>query len=220
MGTSSNKSTRKYSKRHLRKDLTQRKKRRFVNKQKHEREAKLQKAVHNYKTKTTEGPISILLFLLNTFCSPDDAFKEQEAKERKQKENFLLKKEESDQESDLEELEESDLESDWMEDLDLPVVEKSLKQSAVLEKEQDSDLEEEVSSDDEGTEDLTKINQEIAQYKAQLENLKEQDPEFYQYLQQADQQLLNFDETNEDLPVPDTTSEPIKEGTVFILLSL
>lgn len=107
-----------------------------------------------------------------------------------------------------------------MEELDLPVVEKSPKQSTVVEKEQDSDLEGEGSSDDEEAEDLTKINQEIAQYKAQLENLKQQDPEFYQYLQQADQQLLHFDEANEDLPVPDTPSEPVKEGTVFVCLLL
>ena len=33
---------------------------------------------------------------------------------------------------------------------------------------------------------------EIASHQAQLEALREQDPEFYEYLQQTDQELLNF----------------------------
>lgn len=43
---------------------------------------------------------------------------------------------------------------------------------------------------------------EIASHQAQLEALKQQDPEFYEYLQQTDQELLNFgqddDEAEED----------------------
>eukprot|EP00210_Caulerpa_lentillifera_P001808 g1738.t1 len=178
MGTSSNKSTRKYSKRHLGKELSQRKKRRFVNKQKQAREAKLQKAVHNYQAKTTE----------------DEALKEQENSVKTEKENFLARRDQSDQESDLEELESSELDSNLVDELNLPVVEKSAMQS---------------SSDDEAeTADLEQINQEIAQYKAQLENLKERDPEFYQYLQQADQQLLNFEDKNENTTQSSTVPEP------------
>ena len=39
---------------------------------------------------------------------------------------------------------------------------------------------------------------EIASHQAQLEALKQQDPEFYEYLQQTDQELLNFGQDDED----------------------
>ena len=38
----------------------------------------------------------------------------------------------------------------------------------------------------------------IASHQAQLEALKDQDPEFYEYLQQTDQELLNFGEDAEE----------------------
>ena len=39
---------------------------------------------------------------------------------------------------------------------------------------------------------------EIAGHQAQLEALKQQDPEFYEYLQQTDQELLNFGQDDEE----------------------
>ena len=39
---------------------------------------------------------------------------------------------------------------------------------------------------------------EIASHQAQLEALKQQDPEFYEYLQQTDQALLNFGQDDDE----------------------
>lgn len=39
---------------------------------------------------------------------------------------------------------------------------------------------------------------EIASHQAQLEALKQQDPEFYDYLQQTDQELLNFGQDDDE----------------------
>ena len=39
---------------------------------------------------------------------------------------------------------------------------------------------------------------EIASHQAQLEALKQQDPEFYEYLQQTDQELLNFGQDDDE----------------------
>ncbi len=55
---------------------------------------------------------------------------------------------------------------------------------------------------------------EIASHQAQLEALREQDPEFYEYLQQTDQELLKFGQdddeeeegTMEDAPEDDQVS--------------
>ena len=38
----------------------------------------------------------------------------------------------------------------------------------------------------------------IASHQAQLEALKQQDPEFYEYLQQTDQELLNFGQDDDE----------------------
>ena len=48
---------------------------------------------------------------------------------------------------------------------------------------------------------------EIASHQAQLEALREQDPEFYEYLQQTDQELLNFGQDDED----EETEEPVED---------
>ncbi len=39
---------------------------------------------------------------------------------------------------------------------------------------------------------------EIASHQAQLEALREQDPEFYEYLQQTDQELLKFGQDDDE----------------------
>ena len=49
---------------------------------------------------------------------------------------------------------------------------------------------------------------EIASHQAQLEALREQDPEFYEYLQQTDQELLKFgqdDDADEEEAVEDAS---------------
>ena len=51
---------------------------------------------------------------------------------------------------------------------------------------------------------------ELASHQAQLEALKQQDPEFYAYLQQTDQELLNFgqdDDEEEEEPNTDNDSQ-------------
>lgn len=54
---------------------------------------------------------------------------------------------------------------------------------------------------------------EIASHQAQLEALKQQDPEFYQYLQQTDQELLNFGQ-DDDEDEDDDEEEQEEEGDV------
>ena len=49
---------------------------------------------------------------------------------------------------------------------------------------------------------------EIASHQAQLEALREQDPEFYDYLQQTDQELLNFGQDDED---EEEAEEPMED---------
>ena len=52
---------------------------------------------------------------------------------------------------------------------------------------------------------------EIASHQAQLEALREQDPEFYEYLQQTDKELLNFgqddDEEEEEEEMEDASDD-------------
>ena len=67
---------------------------------------------------------------------------------------------------------------------------------------------------------------EIASHQAQLEALKQQDPEFYEYLQQTDQELLNFgqddDEGEGDAEEEEGMADPSEDEQVdyYILCSL
>lgn len=45
------------------------------------------------------------------------------------------------------------------------------------------------------------INRDILKHKEQLQALRSQDPEFYEYLEQADQKLLDFGDEDEDSEV-------------------
>ena len=66
-------------------------------------------------------------------------------------------------------------------------------EGAAAEGEASSSEDEEEGGDVSGVAQSTrKLRNEVASHKAQLEALKEQDPEFYQYLQEADQGLLAF----------------------------
>lgn len=58
-----------------------------------------------------------------------------------------------------------------------------------------SDEEEEEDEDEEETPD--KLNKDIDQHKKELEELKERDPEFYDYLQKEDGDLLGFGESDD-----------------------
>lgn len=63
-------------------------------------------------------------------------------------------------------------------------------------------------------------NTEIASHQAQLEALREQDPEFYEYLQQTDQELLNFglddveEEEDEAMEAADEAEDEQEEANV------
>lgn len=55
-----------------------------------------------------------------------------------------------------------------------------------------------------------KYKTEIASHQSQLEALREQDPEFYEYLQQTDQELLNFgqdDDEEEEAAMEDASED-------------
>ena len=66
--------------------------------------------------------------------------------------------------------------------------------------EDDDDEDDESSEDDDSDEDNddAKTREEMKQHKKHLESLKETDPEFYEYLQQEDKELLEFDDDEED----------------------
>ena len=49
------------------------------------------------------------------------------------------------------------------------------------------------------------VEQQIALYREQLSRLKEQDPEFHQYLQKADEQLLQFQPPSDEEVDDDVT---------------
>ena len=63
---------------------------------------------------------------------------------------------------------------------------------------EDESSEDEDDSDDEEDIDDAKAREEMKQHKKHLESLKETDPEFYEYLQQEDKELLEFDDDDED----------------------
>ena len=65
---------------------------------------------------------------------------------------------------------------------------------------EDDESSEDDDSDDEDEEDNddAKTREEMKQHKKHLESLKETDPEFYEYLQQEDKELLEFDDDEED----------------------
>jgi len=68
------------------------------------------------------------------------------------------------------------------------------------EDDEDDESSEDDDSDDEDEEDNddAKTREEMKQHKKHLESLKETDPEFYEYLQQEDKELLEFDDDEED----------------------
>ncbi|GMH33310.1 hypothetical protein BSKO_01144 [Bryopsis sp. KO-2023] len=61
--------------------------------------------------------------------------------------------------------------------------------------------------DDDVKMDNKKLKDGISKHKSQLEALKEQDPEFYQYLQKADEKLLDFGEEDDEEDDSDSDEE-------------
>lgn len=61
----------------------------------------------------------------------------------------------------------------------------------------DSENEEEDEEEEEETETTDKLNKDIDQHKKELEELKERDPEFYEFLQKEDGDLLGFGESDD-----------------------
>ncbi|KAL4519392.1 hypothetical protein Ndes2437A_g07590 [Nannochloris sp. 'desiccata'] len=104
----------------------------------------------------------------------------------------------SEEKADLEDLSDSDEE-------ELAAVPKSVGKAATAkekeeEEEEESDDEEEGDGDGIGAQNA-RFKDEIAAHKAQLEKLKEADPEFYEYLAATDKELLDFgagDESEEE----------------------
>jgi nucleolar complex protein 2 len=101
--------------------------------------------------------------------------------------------EDSDFDSGEEELDLDDL-SDSDEEGDLAVVVKrGNKASKIEEKEEEDESADDDENDDDGIgAQNARFKDEIAAHKAQLEKLKEADPEFYEYLAATDKELLDF----------------------------
>ena len=85
-------------------------------------------------------------------------------------------------------------------------------EGAAAEGEAPSSEDEEEGGDVSGVAQSTrKLRNEVASHKAQLEALKEQDPEFYQYLQEADQGLLAFGSDEEEAEEEEEDEEEEEE---------
>lgn len=93
--------------------------------------------------------------------------------------------EEDDSEDEKEEKEGEDSDSDLPSDFE--------REMAV-----DSDMGEVEDDDEEGEESLDKIKKDAEQHKKELEELKERDPEFYEFLQKEDGDLLGFGESEDE----------------------
>ncbi|KAI8878527.1 Noc2-domain-containing protein [Backusella circina FSU 941] len=61
------------------------------------------------------------------------------------------------------------------------------------------DTDEEQDDEEEGEDSAEKLNKEIDDHKKQLEELKERDPEFYEYLQKENDGLLEFEESDTEM---------------------
>ncbi|CDS07268.1 hypothetical protein LRAMOSA01217 [Lichtheimia ramosa] len=79
----------------------------------------------------------------------------------------------------------------------------------------DSTKEDATSDDDEEEEDTKdsrkKLVSDIEKHKKELEKLKKSDPEFYKYLQQEENNLLEFDESADDVPDDDDEQQDEKD---------
>lgn len=93
--------------------------------------------------------------------------------------------EEDDSEDEKEEKEGEDSDSDLPSDFE--------REMAV-----DSNMGEVEDDDEEGEESLDKIKKDAEQHKKELEELKERDPEFYEFLQKEDGDLLGFGESEDE----------------------
>lgn len=78
-----------------------------------------------------------------------------------------------------------------------------------FEKEMAMDSEDIEEDDDEDNEEETpdKLNKDIDQHKKELEELKERDPEFYEFLQKEDGDLLGFGESDEGEEMADESDD-------------
>ncbi|RCI02194.1 Nucleolar Complex 2 protein, partial [Rhizopus stolonifer] len=100
-----------------------------------------------------------------------------------------LKDQNEDSDEDLEDSSEK-IEGDMEEDSDKEF-------DGSLDEEFDEEMEEaEENSDSEDEDNADKLNKDINQHKKEMEELKERDPEFYEFLQKEDEDLLEFDESD------------------------
>ena len=138
-----------------------------------------------------------------------------EAKKKRTEEARLRREvEEEDEEDDAEEDDDAEEEERGFADAKRGKGKKELEEMDIdefLDASSDEEEEEEESSDDddddddddmdggesEGDEDDAKTKEEMKRHKKQLESLKETDPEFYEYLQQEDKELLEFDDDDD-----------------------
>lgn len=116
MGTSTNKSTRKFSKRHLAKELSKRKKSQRIQKQKTEKDAKFQKAVR-MKVEKDKNRSSNLLDDLHSFRLVEEQISA-EKKRQVEKERFL-ERSHSETDSDLEEIAPDDNSHDLSDEIEM-----------------------------------------------------------------------------------------------------
>jgi nucleolar complex protein 2 len=78
--------------------------------------------------------------------------------------------------------------------------------------EPDSDEEEQDEEDsDDGEDSAEKLNKEIDDHRQQLEELKERDPEFYEFLQKENDGLLEFEESDTEMKEDDEVYSDMEE---------
>ncbi|KAI9329952.1 hypothetical protein BD770DRAFT_449602, partial [Pilaira anomala] len=147
--------------------------------------AAVQKRLKNVKKQTTKTqPKKIAKIVEQSSKESDEKVAEKKVQVEEEEDSPMEDVSETEAEMD------SDVEKEEkMEDSDSDLPSDFEREMAV------SDEEEEDEEDEEETPD--KLNKDIDQHKKELEELKERDPEFYDYLQKEDGDLLGFGESDD-----------------------
>jgi nucleolar complex protein 2 len=97
-----------------------------------------------------------------------------------------------DEDTEEEDNENEDEDKDNEEDSDIP---SDFEREMAVDSDSNNDDD---SEDEEEEENADKLNKDIDQHKKELEELKERDPEFYEFLQKEDNGLLDFGESEDE----------------------